>query len=118
MTLFSPDGYWWWDGRRWVALYRPERQAELFWWTETPDWFQRVVLTGLIGLIPFVGAMVLYGWFLSLRDHLLAVSGGEGGRSVPDGCDVLLVGAKIRLGKTGSGRRAAAELHAGRGQRK
>ncbi len=71
MTLYSPEGGWWWDGSRWVPLYRPERQLSPFWWAETPEWFSRVVLMGLIGLIPFAGTMALYGWFLSLRDHLL-----------------------------------------------
>ena len=52
-ALISEDGRWWWDGRQW----RPrtvEGKLDLFWFTGTPDWVSRVLVTGLIGLIPIV----------------------------------------------------------------
>jgi hypothetical protein len=42
----------------------------LFWFFDAPDWVGPVVLTGLIGFIPIVGQMVLYGWLLEARDNL------------------------------------------------
>lgn len=65
--LISPDGYWWWDGRQWRSRM-VEGELDLFWFTSTPDWMPRILLMGLIGLIPIVGSMVLYGWTLAAAD--------------------------------------------------
>ena len=54
-----------------MVLEQPGREPDLFWWAQTPDWFPRVVLMGLIGLIPFAGTMALFGWLLALRDNLV-----------------------------------------------
>ena len=66
-ALISEDGRWWWDGTQW----RPrtvEGKLDLFWFTTTPQWVTRVVVTGLIGLIPIVGAINLLGWTLEAAD--------------------------------------------------
>ncbi|HYM97392.1 MAG TPA: hypothetical protein VET26_08830, partial [Candidatus Sulfotelmatobacter sp.] len=59
----SPDGRWWWDGARWQSRL-VEGELDLFWFTSTPDWFARIAITGLIGLIPIVGTINLLGWTL------------------------------------------------------
>jgi hypothetical protein len=66
-ALISPDGRWWWDGTRWRSRV-VEGKLDLFWFTSTPEWFARVVITGLIGLIPIVGAINLLGWTLTATD--------------------------------------------------
>ena len=66
-ALISPDGRWWWDGARWRSR-SVEGPLDLFWFTTTPDWFQRVIVTGLIGLIPIVGTINAIGWALSAAD--------------------------------------------------
>jgi MFS family permease len=66
-ALISPDGRWWWDGTRWRTRVI-EGQLDLFWFTTTPEWFTRVIVTGLIGLIPIVGAINLLGWTLTATD--------------------------------------------------
>ena len=65
----SPDGRWWWDGTRWQSRV-VEGELELFWFTSTPQWFERVLVTGLIGLIPIVGSINMYGWTLAGVDML------------------------------------------------
>lgn len=67
--MISPDGRWWWDGRQWRSRL-VEGELDLFWFTSTPQWFERVAITGLIGLIPIVGQINLYGWTLSGTDML------------------------------------------------
>jgi Protein of unknown function (DUF4013) len=64
---------WFWDGEawRWTVPPRADRPG-LFWFFETPDWIGSFLLTGLIGLIPVVGAMVMLGWYLAARDNLRA----------------------------------------------
>lgn len=66
-ALISPDGRWWWDGARWRSRL-VEGELDLFWFTSTPDWFGRVALTGLIGLIPIIGTINLFGWTLVATD--------------------------------------------------
>ena len=66
-ALISPDGRWWWDGQHWRSRL-VEGRLDLFWFTTTPDWFTRIVVTGLIGLIPIVGAINLFGWTLTATE--------------------------------------------------
>lgn len=47
-----------------------EGPLDLFWFTGTPDWEQRVLVTGLIALIPIVGAINLSGWTLVTIDRI------------------------------------------------
>jgi MFS family permease len=65
--LISQDGRWWWDGNEWRTRL-VEGQLDLFWFTSTPDWFTRVLIMGLIGIIPIVGAINLLGWTLTATD--------------------------------------------------
>ena len=66
-VLISQDGRWWWDGMGWRSR-AVEGPLDLFWFTSTPDWFQRVIVTGLIGLIPVIGSINLFGWTLTATD--------------------------------------------------
>jgi uncharacterized protein DUF4013 len=66
-ALISPDGRWWWDGTQWRSRL-VEGELDLFWFTSTPDWFPRILVTGLIGLIPIVGIINMYGWTLTAVD--------------------------------------------------
>ncbi|HXM72884.1 MAG TPA: DUF4013 domain-containing protein [Candidatus Dormibacteraeota bacterium] len=66
-ALISEDGHWWWDGRQWRTRL-VEGQPDLFWFTTTPEWTTRVLITGLIGLIPIVGAINMLGWTLAATD--------------------------------------------------
>ena len=66
-ALISADGRWWWDGTQWRSR-SVEGPLDLFWFTTTPDWIQRVIVTGLIGLIPIVGSINLLGWALASTD--------------------------------------------------
>ena len=66
-TLISPDGRWWWDGQHWRSRL-VEGRLDFFWFTSTPDWFARIAVTGLIGLIPIVGAINLFGWTLTATE--------------------------------------------------
>lgn len=66
-ALISPDGRWWWNGTSWRSRL-VEGELDLFWFTTTPDWFERVAITGLIGLIPIVGTINLFGWTLVATD--------------------------------------------------
>jgi hypothetical protein len=63
----SQDGRWWWDGTRWQSRVI-EGPLDTVWFTNTPDWFGRVAVTGLIGLIPIVGTINLLGWTLVATD--------------------------------------------------
>jgi uncharacterized membrane protein (DUF485 family) len=66
-ALISEDGRWWWDGTQWRTRL-VEGRPDLFWFTTTPEWFTRVVITGLIGLIPIVGTINMLGWALTATD--------------------------------------------------
>ncbi|MGH7761929.1 MAG: DUF4013 domain-containing protein, partial [Candidatus Dormibacteraceae bacterium] len=66
-ALISQDGRWWWDGTQWRSR-AVEGPLELFWFTSTSDWFQRVIVTGLIGLIPIIGSINMLGWTLTATD--------------------------------------------------
>lgn len=66
-TLISQDGRWWWDGSQWRSRL-VEGELDMFWFMTTPDWFTRVLITGLITLIPIVGAINAYGWTLTAVD--------------------------------------------------
>jgi hypothetical protein len=66
-VLISEDGRWWWDGVNWRSR-AVDGPLDLFWFTSTPDWFQRVIVTGLIGLIPIIGSINMLGWTLTATD--------------------------------------------------
>jgi MFS family permease len=66
-ALISADGRWWWDGTQWRSR-AVDGPLDLFWFTSTPDWIQRVIVTGLIGLIPIVGSINTLGWALAATD--------------------------------------------------
>jgi hypothetical protein len=66
-VLISQDGRWWWNGTPGESR-SVEGPLELLWFTKTPDWAQRVIVTGLIGLIPIIGAINLLGWTLTATD--------------------------------------------------
>jgi hypothetical protein len=66
-VVISEDGRWWWDGTQWRSR-AVEGPLDLFWFTTTPDWFQRAFVTGLIGLIPIIGSINVLGWTLTAAD--------------------------------------------------
>jgi hypothetical protein len=66
-ALISDDGRWWWDGRQWRSRLVQGR-LDLFWFTSTPEWSTRVIVTGLIGLIPIIGGINVIGWVLAATD--------------------------------------------------
>ena len=66
-ALVSEDGRWWWDGHRWRTRL-VEGPQDLLWFTATPEWFTRVLVMGLIGLIPIVGSIAILGWALAATD--------------------------------------------------
>jgi hypothetical protein len=66
-ALISEDARWWWDGNRWRSRL-VEGELDLLWFTSTPDWLARVLVTGLIALIPIAGAINLLGWTLAATD--------------------------------------------------
>ncbi len=66
-ALISDDGRWWWDGRQWRSRLVQGR-LDLFWFTSTPEWSTRVIVTGLIALIPIIGGINTIGWVLAATD--------------------------------------------------
>jgi hypothetical protein len=67
--LISEDARWWWDGRQWRSRVVDGR-LDLFWFTSTPEWSTRVLVTGLIGLIPIIGGINMIGWALTATDMI------------------------------------------------
>jgi hypothetical protein len=65
---------WQWDGGtwRWVLETPRAERPGLFWFFEARAWAGSYLLMGLIALIPIVGAMALFGWYLAVRDNLRA----------------------------------------------
>ena len=49
-----------------------ELSDSIAWPSRDPDWVSKVLLTGLILLIPVVGQLVLLGWMLAALDNLRA----------------------------------------------
>lgn len=49
-----------------------ELSDSIAWPSRDPDWVRKVLLTGLILLIPVVGVIVLFGWMLAALDNLRA----------------------------------------------
>lgn len=66
-ALVSQDGRWFWDGSRWRSRV-VEGPLDLFWFTNTLEWQSRVLVTGLIALIPIVGSINTLGWTLAATD--------------------------------------------------
>jgi hypothetical protein len=57
------------------GVYRPDEAnlGDAFGWaSRDPDWISKLLLMGLIGLIPIVGALQLAGWMLVALDNLRA----------------------------------------------
>jgi hypothetical protein len=67
----SQDGRWLWRDGRWAPLANVTRTGP-FWFMSTPDWVLTLLLMGLIGLIPFVGSMDLYGYAIAAARNLRA----------------------------------------------
>jgi hypothetical protein len=67
----SPDGRWLWRGGRWMPMPAAERTG-IFWFISAPDWARTVALMGLIGLIPFVGSMNIYGYAIVTARNIRA----------------------------------------------
>jgi Protein of unknown function (DUF4013) len=69
----SSDGAWWWDGQAWQPVGPPPLTAQpagMFWFFQAPGWAGTFLLMGLIQIIPIVGQIELYGWYLATRDNL------------------------------------------------
>lgn len=75
---YSPDGRWQWDGASWRPVPPAGGPPGMFWFLNSPEWAGPFFLTGLILLVPIVGQIVLYGWYLAARDNL-----SRGWRVVP-----------------------------------
>lgn len=68
-ALVSQDGRWFWDGSQWRSRV-VEGPLDLFWFTSTFEWQSRVLVTGLIALIPIVGSINTLGWTLVATDMI------------------------------------------------
>ena len=71
-SWISWDGRWLWRGGTWVSLPAVRWPPALFWFTAAPSWFSTLLIIGLIGLIPVVGAMNLNGYALVTARNLRA----------------------------------------------
>lgn len=73
------------------------------WAFRDPEWARKLVLQGLIGLIPIVGWIALYGWMLQCLDNLrtgrqeLAEPGFPLGRGVEPWLPLLVLGIVINI---------------------
>jgi hypothetical protein len=67
----SPDGRWLWRGGRWIPTPSTD-QTGIFWFISAPDWARTIALMGLIGLIPFVGSMNIYGYAIVTARNIRA----------------------------------------------
>ena len=67
----SRDGLWLWRDGKWTPLSAIPNTGP-FWFTSSPDWLQTLLLMGLIGLIPFVGAIDIYGYSIATARNLRA----------------------------------------------
>lgn len=68
-ALVSQDGRWFWDGTRWRSRV-VDAPLDTFWFTSTQEWQGRILVTGLIALIPIVGAINTLGWTLVAVDMI------------------------------------------------
>lgn len=50
----------------------PEINEVFTWATKDPEWISKLLLMGLIGLIPIVGSLQSTGWLLAMLDNLRA----------------------------------------------
>jgi hypothetical protein len=71
-SWISADGRWLWRGGTWVSLPAVAWPPALFWFTAAPSWFSTLLIIGLVGLIPVVGVMNLYGYTLVTSRNLRA----------------------------------------------
>lgn len=67
----SPDGHWLWRDGRWIPIPATQ-QTGIFWFISAPDWARSVAIMGLIGLIPFVGSMNIYGYAIVTARNIRA----------------------------------------------
>ena len=65
----SADGRWLWRGGRWIPT-PAAGGIGAFWFTSAPEWAVTLLLIGLIGVIPFVGTMNLYGYSIVTARNL------------------------------------------------
>jgi hypothetical protein len=70
-TWVSDDGRWMWREARWIPM-PAAGQTGLFWFISTPSWAPTLLLMGLIGLIPFVGTMDIYGYAIVTARNIRA----------------------------------------------
>jgi hypothetical protein len=70
-TWISHDGRWLWRGGQWVPMPAAEH-AGIFWFISTPGWVPTLLIMGLIGLIPFVGSMNIYGYAIVTARNIRA----------------------------------------------
>jgi hypothetical protein len=67
----SRDGRWLWRDAQWIPMPATP-QTGIFWFSSMPRWFPTILILGLIGLIPFVGAMNIYGYAIVTARNLRA----------------------------------------------
>jgi hypothetical protein len=70
-SWISPDGRWLWRDARWHPMPFAG-QTGLFWFMSAPGWLPTLLILGLIGLIPFVGSMNIYGYAIVCARNLRA----------------------------------------------
>jgi hypothetical protein len=70
-TWISDDGRWMWRDARWIPMPATQ-QTGVFWFMSTPKWAPTLLIMGLIGLIPFVGTMDIYGYAIATARNVRA----------------------------------------------